>query len=398
MTSIDTGHTPSLDDGLVTPFRLNVDEEALVDLRLRLERARWSSEPTVTDTSQGPQPSKMTALVDYWKDTYSWRKTEQRLNAIDQFTTDIDGVSIHFMHVKSREADALPLILTHGWPESILDFEAMIGPLTDPQRFGGDPRDAFHVVIPSLPGFGFSGKPAEQGWGPQRTADAWITLMERLGYGDRWAAHGSDVGFIVTQTIATRKPAGLVGVHMPFVVWPASPEEVAEATEEEQKMLADAERFFKHRGGYLVLQMNRPATIGYAIDDSPIGLASWIYTMLQDGCGSSGDAEASFTLDQILDLIMFYWLPKSGASAARMYWEMGKNSHLEANAPRPSIDVPAGVTIFPGDALRKSRRWVETRFTNLVHFAHAERGGHYSSLEQPEAMVHELRATFATLR
>jgi microsomal epoxide hydrolase len=392
------GSAGAADSDMVVPFRLDVAEAELRDLRERLARVRWASGPTVSDTSQGPPPAKLAALVDYWQHGYSWRGTEARLNAIGQFTTVIDGLEIYFLHVKSPEPGALPLILTHGWPESILDFEEMIGPLTDPVRYGGDARDAFHLVIPSLPGFGFSGKPSEPGWGPQRTADAWISLMQRLGYGARWAAHGSDVGFLVTQTIATKHPPGLVGVHVPFVVWPASPEEIADATPEERQMLDDAERFFGVRGGYLVLQMNRPQTIGYAIDDSPLALASWIYTMLQDGCGTPGDPEASFTLDQMLDLIMFYWLPKSGASAARMYWEMGRNSHLDPNAPRPLIEVPAGVTIFPGDALRKSRRWVESRFANLVHFANAERGGHYSSLEQPATMVEELRATFVTLR
>jgi pimeloyl-ACP methyl ester carboxylesterase len=381
----------------VLPYKLNVPETDLRDLWERLARIRWPEPTTVPDTSQGPRLEKLKSLVSYWSGGYDWRKSEERLNTLGSYHTVIDGLDIHFLHVRSPEPDALPLVMTHGWPESILDFEKMVGPLSDPAAHGGDRRDAFHLVIPSLPGFGFSGKPWDPGWGPRRTAQAWITLMRRLGY-ERWAAHGSDVGHLVTDAIARSKPAGLVGVHFPFVSWPASAQEIASATDAEKEMLASADHFWSVRAGYCVVQMNRPQTIGYSLADSPVGLAAWLYNMLQDGCGTPGDAEKSFTQDEILDLIMMYWLPNAGTSAARMYWEMARNSHLNPAAERPEIDVPAGFVMFPYDALRKSRRWIEARYTNIVRFTEAASGGHYSALEEPGVLVDELRATFRELR
>jgi len=381
----------------IEPCHLEVSETDLDDLAGRLSRVRWPQPTTVDDTSQGPTLAKLTALVDYWRDQYDWRSTERRLNKLGQFHTVIDGLDFHFLHVRSAEPDAMPLLMTHGWPESILDFEKVIAPLTDPSAHGGKWADAFDVIIPALPGFGFSGKPSEPGWGIERTADAWITLMRRLGYSS-WAAHGADIGMVITETIARKKPDGLVGVHFPFAVWPNTPEERAEATEAEQAMLAESDHFWTALSGYCTMQMTRPQTIGFSLDDSPVGLAAWLYSLIQDGCGTRGEAEKSFTYDELIDLIMMYWLPKAGASSARMYWEMAQNSHLADDVPAFKVDVPAGFTMFPYDHLRKSRRWIEARYTNIVRFTEAERGGHFAAIEQPAVLVAELRATFAGLR
>ena len=382
----------------VEPFSLHVPESDLEDLAGRLARVRWPQPTTVDDSSQGPTLPRLTALVDHWRTGYDWRATERRLNELGQFRTVIDGLDFHFLHVRSPEPDALPLVLTHGWPESILDFEKMIGPLTDPAAHGGNPADAFHVVIPALPGHGFSGQPTTPGWGIERTGDAWVTLVERLGYSDRWAAHGADVGMLVTESIARKKPAGLVGIHLPFAVWPNTPQERATATVAEKEMLAETDHFWSVLSGYCATQMTRPQTIGYALDDSPVGLAAWIYSLVQDCCGTRGEAEKSFTCDELLDLIMMYWLPTAGASSVRLYWEMARNSHLDESAPRFEVDVPAGFVMFPFDHLRKSRRWIEARYTNVVRYTEAERGGHFAAIEQPDVVVAELRATFAALR
>ena len=296
----------------IESFTRHVPDEDLADLRRRLAAVRWPAGGTVTDTSQGPVPAKLQALVTHWQDKYDWRACEAFLNDLGQYRTTIDGLDIDFLHVRSPEPGALPLIMTHGWPGSVLEFRKVIGPLTDPAAYGGDPRDAFHLILPTLPGFGFSAKPAETGWDPGRIADAWITLMDRLGF-QTWGAQGGDLGCAVTDEIARRRPPGLIGMHLNFAMFGPTPDEIAEATEEERAMLAGAKYFWDNLSGYAKEQSTRPQTIGYSLADSPVGQAAWIYAMFQDTCGTPGDAEASFTLDEMLDDIMMYWLPNSGA-------------------------------------------------------------------------------------
>lgn len=381
----------------IDPLHLSVPEADLDDLRARLGRVRWPEGRTVTDTSQGPTTEKLTALIEHWRDGYDWRTCEALLNDLGQYRTTIDGLDIDFVHVRSPEPDALPLLMTHGWPGSVLEFRKVIGPLTDPAAYGGDPADAFHLVLPTLPGFGFSAKPAETGWGIPRIADAWITLMDRLGY-DRWGAQGGDLGTGVTDEIARRAPDGLVGMHLNFAMFGPEPDEIAGATPEEQAMLGSAKYFWDNLSGYAKEQSTRPQTIGYSLADSPVGLAAWIYAMFQDTCGTPGDAEASFTLDEMLDDIMLYWLPNSAASSARLYWEMTQSGWTAPATVDSPTALPTGFTMPPREHVRKSLRWLERRYSDIVHFRQLDAGGHFIALEQPEALVADVRATFRRLR
>jgi microsomal epoxide hydrolase len=331
-------------------------------------------------------------LVARWRDGYDWRRCEALLNDFGQYRTEIDGLNIHFLHVRSREPNAMPLLLTHGWPGSVLEFRDVIGPLTDPVAHGGLAADAFHVIIPSLPGFGFSDKPTTTGWDINRTADAWIELMRRLGY-DRWAAQGGDWGAAVTTTLGYKAPPGLVGIHLNMVMFQPTETERAEATSHEQKMLDDAKRYEQQFSGYYKLQSTRPQSVGFALADSPVGLAAWIYALFQDVSDSDGNAESVFELDEMIDDIMLYWLPNTGASAARLYWE-GMQSMQRGGMPNVPMPTPAGISMFPGEQLRLSRRWAERRFADLVHFNELEQGGHFAAMEQPAEFVAELRATF----
>jgi epoxide hydrolase len=298
--------------------------------------------------------------------------------------------------VRSPEPNAVPLIMTHGWPSSVLEFRHVIRPLTDPAAHGGDPADAFHLVIPAMPGFGYSQKPTEPGWNLTTIADAWITLMDHLGY-DRWYAQGGDLGAGVTDEIAAMKPDGLAGIHLNFAMFFPTPQERAEATAEEREMLDSADYFWKNLSGYAQVQSTRPQTIGYSLADSPVGLASWLYAMFQDTSGTPGNAEGSFTLDEMLDRIMLYWLPNTGVSSARLYWEMAKAKWSSAAAIDSPITVPAGVSMSPKEHVRKSRRWVERRYSDLVHFNEVARGGHFSAWEEPELFVDEVRTTFRAM-
>jgi len=375
---------------------INVPEEQLRDLRQRLTAIRWPAGRTVPDTSQGPTLDKLQALTDYWRDSYDWRRVEVELNAWGMFRTTIDGLDIDFLHVRSPEPDAVPLVMTHGWPGSVLEFRKVVGPLTDPAAHGGDPRHAFHLVIPNLPGFGFSQKPAETGWTIPRIARAWITLMDRLGY-ERWGAQGGDLGCAVTDEIAKLKPAGLIGTHLNFAMFGPTPDEIADATPEERAALGDAKYFWDNLSGYAKEQQTRPQTIGYSLADSPVGQAAWIYAMFQDTCGTPGDAEGSFTLDEMLDDIMMYWLPNSGASAARLYWEMTQSGWSSPATIENPIDVPVGFTMPPKEAVRKSRRQLDRRHSDVVFFNEPAEGGHFFALEQPDTLVADIRATFALL-
>jgi pimeloyl-ACP methyl ester carboxylesterase len=379
---------------LIRPFQLSVPNRQLSDLQNRLSHVRWPDRETVADGSHGPTLEKMQALVTHWREQYNWRTVEKELNDFGQFITEIDGLDIHFLHVRSAEPDALPLLLTHGWPGSVLEFRKVIGPLTNPAAYGGDPRQAFHVVIPSLPGFGFSEKPTATGWGFPRIADAWITLMGRLGY-DRWAAQGGDLGAAVTEEIAQKKPEGLVGINLNFAMLFPTADEVANASAEEQELLASASSNLQ---GYFGMQSESPQTIGYSLADSPVGLASWIYAVFEDNVATRGNAEGSLTLDEMIDDIMLFWLPNTGTSAARLYWEMMKNGWWPPVSAENPVTVPAGFSWFPGEHQKKSRRWVDSRYTNVVHFNEAPAGGHFAALEQPGHFVDEMRASFASIR
>jgi len=371
----------------VVPFHLAIPTTELEDLRARLERTRWPDAETVRDTSQGPPLAKLRALCDHWRTAYDWRRCEAMLNGFGQYRTEIEGLAIHFLHVRSPQPDALPLLLTHGWPGSVLEFRDAIGPLTDPVAHGGDARDAFHLVIPSLPGFAFSDKPTTTGWGVSRIAGAWITLMKRLGY-ERWGAQGGDWGAAVTTA---------VGIHLNMVMFQPSEAERAAATPAEQGMLDAARRYDEQFSGYYKLQNTRPQSIGFALADSPIGLAAWIYALFQDVSDSGGDPERVFTLDEIIDDIMLYWLPNTGPSSARLYWE-AMREFASGGMPSAPMPTPTGISMFRGEQIRISRRWAEARFARLVHFNELAQGGHFAALEQPDVFTTELRRTFRGLR
>lgn len=380
----------------IEPFHLDIAEAQLDDLRDRLALTRWPDAETVDDTSQGPPLAKMRALADHWRTGYDWRRCEAMLNGFGQHRTEIDGLGIHFLHIRSPEPDALPLVMTHGWPGSVLEFRDVIAPLTDPVAHGGSVSDAFHLIVPSLPGFGFSDKPVAPGWGVGRIAAAWTTLMQRLGY-DRWAAQGGDWGAGVTTVLGHMAPPGLFGIHLNMVMFQPSDAERAEATLAEQAMLDAAKRYDEQFSGYYKLQNTRPQSIGFSLADSPVGLAAWIYALFQDVSDSGGNPESVFSADAMLDDIMLYWLPNTGASSARLYWE-GMREMMKNGMPSSPMATPTGISMFPGEQLRLSRRWAERRFAKLVHFNELDRGGHFAALEQPDLFVDEVRSTFRSLR
>ncbi|USI74677.1 epoxide hydrolase family protein [Sphingomonas morindae] len=384
---------PAAPDAVV-PFPIHIPETALIDLAGRLERTRWPDAGTVTDGSQGPTLSAVRRLVERWRDGYDWRSAEALLNGWGSSRTLIDGIGIHFLHVRSPEPDAVPLLLAHGWPGSVLEFRDAIGPLTDPAAYGSDPRQAFHLVIPSMPGFGFSDQPSEPGWNVGRVAAAWDELMLRLGYGQRWCAQGGDWGAAVVTALAQMRARGLAGIHLTMVPFQPTDAEIRAATSEERAMLADMKRYWDEQSGYMKLQNTRPQSIGFSLSDSPAGLAAWIYALFQDVTDSEGEPERVIALDHIIDDIMLYWLPNAGASSARFYWENAR----AASMPAETIDLPAGISVFPREAVRVSRRWAESRFADLRHYNQPDRGGHFAAMENPEALVADLRATFRTLR
>lgn len=378
-------------DNDVHPFSIAIPQEAIADLHLRLDQCRWPDREVVGDSSQGVPLERMKALVSYWRDHYDWRRCESALNAYPQFTTVIDGVDIHFLHIRSKHPDALPMILTHGWPGSIVEFLKVIGPLTNPEAHGGTAQDAFHLVIPSLPGFGFSGKPRETGWKVERIAAAWEVLMARLGY-TRFVAQGGDVGAAVTSYLGKRASPALIAVHtnQPFVL-PPPPYDNLSA--DEQHMLDDFARMGAHGIGYAMIQGTRPQTLGYGLADSPVGQAAWIYEKLTVWSDSGGRAENVLTRDEILDNIMLYWLTNSATSAARFYWD----NHGEAAMGIP-ITVPVGVTIFPGEIYRAARSWAERYMANITYWNEADKGGHFAAFEQPAIFTRELRNCFRQFR
>lgn len=380
----------------VIPFTLDIPQDVLRDLQDRLSRTRWPDPSPVEDGRQGPPLAKVRALIDRWKDGYDWRRCEAMLNGWGQHVTRIDGVDIHFLHVRSAHDGAMPLLLTHGWPGSVLEFRHVIDPLVNPTAHGGTTDDAFHLVIPSMPGFGFSGKPARPGWNPARIAGAWAALMARLGY-DHWGAQGGDWGAMVTMILGHMAPTGLAGIHLNFVPFQPAEAEVASADEAERQMLSDAARYDAEYSAYMKLQATRPQSVAFALADSPAGLAAWIYALFQDVSDSGGEPERVFELDEMIDDIMLYWLPNAGPSSARLYWE-GMQAMRAGGMPQAAMQTPAGISMFRGEQVRLSRRWAKARFDRLVRFAEHDEGGHFAAMERPDAFVSDLRATFRTLR
>jgi pimeloyl-ACP methyl ester carboxylesterase len=374
----------------ITPFKIAATDEQLEDLKRRLRATRWPERECVEDWSQGLPLAYAQEVCKYWLEKYDWRAREARLNRFPQFKTRIDDVGIHFIHVKSPHADALPLVLTHGWPGSIVEFHKVIEPLTNPTAHGGDAKDAFNVVCPTLPGYGFSDKPARVGWNVQRIAKAWSELMPRLGY-KRYAAQGGDWGAAVTTCIGIQDPANCIGIHlnMPIVTPDAT---AADLTEKEKSALAGMQYYNDWDSGYSKQQSTRPQTLGYGLADSPVGQAMWILEKFWAWTDCDGHPEKVLTRDELLDNVMMYWLPDAAASSARLYWESFRSF------PTDKVNVPTGCSIFPKEIFRTSKRWAEKRFTKLVYFNELDKGGHFAAFEQPETYLKEVRACFRQMR
>jgi pimeloyl-ACP methyl ester carboxylesterase len=384
--------------GDVTEFRVAVPEGELDDLRARLRSTRWPERETVADWSQGVPLAYLQELCAYWADGYDWRAVERRLNALPQFRSEIDGLGIHFLHVRSPHADALPVVLTHGWPGSIVEFLKVIGPLSDPTAHGGDAADAFHVVCPSLPGYGFSDKPAQPGWGVERIAAAWAVIMARLGY-ERYGAQGGDWGTSISTSLAQQDAEHVAGIHLTPPLAPPDPTTADHPTERERAALASLEQAAEWESGYSREHATRPQTIGYALVDSPAALCAWIVEKFWSWTDCDGHPENVLTRDELIDNLMLYWLPRTGASAARLYWESIRQVDEWITGPvRDTVDVPTGCSIFPREIQRPSRRWAEQRFRDIRYWSEPERGGHFAAFEQPASFVDEVRAFFRLIR
>ncbi|HYW24658.1 MAG TPA: epoxide hydrolase [Terriglobales bacterium] len=393
---------PAVDTRIRT-FRIEMPEDAIADLRRRVAETRWPSRELVTDRSQGVQLATVQELARYWTTEYDWRRCEARLNALPQFKTEIDGLDIHFIHVRSRHENALPLIMTHGWPGSVIELLEAVGPLTDPTAHGGRAEDAFHLVLPSLPGYGFSGEPKEIGWNPGRTASAWAELMHRLGY-TRYVAQGGDVGASITDSMGRQGPEGLAGIHMNLLVTALGGGAMPAETDQERAALEQTKTFRESGFGYFLEQATRPQTIGYALLDSPVALAGWMLDHDTDAYYKISRAfvdrqpSGNLTRDHILDNVTVYWLTGTGASAARSYWESGRAQALAAGQPPPQVKLPVGFTTFPGEIFAAPRSWVEKGYPTLTYFHEASRGGHFAAWEEPELFATEVRAAFKPLR
>jgi len=404
-TTIEARPAPSTPDA-IRPFRVHFSDEALADLRRRIADTRWPTSELVEDRSQGVQLKTLRALAQYWSTDYDWRKCEARLNALPQFTTVIDGVEIHFIHVKSPHKNAMPLIMTHGWPGSVVELLETIGPLTDPTKYGGSADDAFDLVLPSLPGYGFSGKPTELGWDSARIARAWAKLMQRLGY-THYVAQGGDVGAAVTDAMGRLAPDGLLGIHVNLLAGVTAIADRLPAESAHERAAQKAAAALRTGGfGYFLEQSNRPQTIGYSLLDSPVGLAGWMLDHDTDSYYKISRAfvdnspTGNLTRDHILDNITLYWLTGTGASAARWYWESAQAQAAARAAGKtpPPVAVPVGFTTFPGEIFAAPRSWVETIYPHLAYFHEAERGGHFAAWEEPALFTSELRAAFKPLR
>jgi pimeloyl-ACP methyl ester carboxylesterase len=387
----------------VRPFHVDVSKDAIDDLRRRINATRWPGKELADDRSQGVQLATLNALARYWLDEYDFGRVESRLNAFPQFTTEIDGLQIHFTHVRAKHEDALPLLMTHGWPGSVIELIDTVGPLTDPTAHGSSGEDAFHLVLPSLPGYGLSGEPVEIGWDLDRTARAWAELIRRLGY-DRYVAQGGDVGAGVTDAMGRQQPEGLIGIHTNLLV-PALGGPMPTNTDEERAAAAQIATFQKSGNGYFVEMATRPQTIGYALLDSPVALAAWMIDHDTDayykiaGAFVDGRPAGNLTRDHILDNITLYWLTGTGASAARSYWEAyGPDAPAAGRQPLPPSTIPFAFTTFPGEIWRTPRSWVQASYPNVISFHAVEKGGHFAAWEEPELFASEIRDAFRSLR
>jgi pimeloyl-ACP methyl ester carboxylesterase len=390
----------------IRPFRVNIPDEALADLRRRVAATRWPDPETVADQSQGVQLAKIQPLVRYWGTDYDWRKAEAKFNGLPQFITEIDGLDIQFAHVRSRHPNAMPLIMTHGWPGSIFELMKVVGPLTDPTAHGGRMEDAFHLVLPTYPGYGFSGKPARGNeWGPPRVARAWDELMRRLGYA-RYVAQGGDWGAIISEVMAAQAPAGLLGVHtnMPGTVPPEVVKRVrnrepvpGDFSPDEKAAYASLDVFYNQGFGYAEMMNTRPQTLGYALADSPAGLAAFFYEKFATWTYSGGQPEKVLTRDEMLDDISLYWLTNTETSSSRSYWDaaqLGGGPFTARDIPK----TPVAVTVFPGEIYQAPKSWAERNYHNLVYFNVVDKGGHFAAWEEPELFASEIRAAFKSLR
>jgi pimeloyl-ACP methyl ester carboxylesterase len=395
-TTVETGTE-------IRPFHIEIPDEQIDDLRRRIAQTRWPTKELAADRSQGVQLRTLKELARYWTTDYDWRKAEAKLNALPQFTTEIDGVDIHFIHVKSQHENALPLIMTHGWPGSVIELLETVAPLTDPTAHGGGAEDAFDLVLPSIPGYGFSGEPTEVGWGPARVAPAWAELMHRLGY-TRYVAQGGDVGASITDAMGRLAPEGLVSIHTNLLVTGLGGGDHPSDTEEEKAAIAALATFRTSGFGYFLEQATRPQTIGYALLDSPVALAAWMLDHDTDSYYKishafvDGEPAGNLTQDHILDNITLYWLTGTGASAARSYWESGRAQALAAGQAPPQVSLPVGFTTFPDEIFQAPRSWVEQGYPNVAYYNKAERGGHFAAWEEPELFSSEVRAAFRSLR
>jgi pimeloyl-ACP methyl ester carboxylesterase len=390
----------------IRPFRVEVPQEQLDDLRRRVMATRWPTTELVSDRSQGVQQATMQALAEYWSTEYDWRRCEARLNTLPQFTTEIDGVQIHFIHVKSRHENALPLIMTHGWPGSVIELLDTIGPLTDPTAYGGAAEDAFDLVLPSMPGYGYSSEPVEPGWDAAATARAWAELMARLGY-DRYVGQGGDVGALVTDLMGRQQVQGLAGYHLSLLTAVLAIGDHLPNESEQERAAHQAVATFKQDGfGYFLEMATRPQTIGYSLTDSPVGLAAWMLDHDTDSYYKISRAfvdhapVGSLTRDTILDNITLYWLTGTAVSTARSYWEDARAlaAALASGQAPPPVTVPVGFTTFPGEIWASPRSWVEAVYPDLAYFNHAEKGGHFAAWEEPQLFTEEMRAAFKSLR
>jgi pimeloyl-ACP methyl ester carboxylesterase len=408
LAALAAAHVPlqAGDATSIRPFTVRVAQAEVDDLRRRLAATRWPTKELVGDRSQGVQLATLEELVRYWATDYDWRKAEARLNAYPQFVTKIDGVDVHFIHVKSRHPDAMPIIITHGWPGSVIELLEVIDPLTNPTAHGGRAEDAFHVVLPSLPGYGFSGEPTELGWESGRIARAWAVLMERLGY-TRYVAQGGDVGAAVTDAMGRQAPKGLVGIHLNLLAGALGIADKLPAKSEQERTAHNALATFRTSGfGYFLEQSTRPQTIGYSLLNSPVGLAAWLLDHDTDSYYKisrafvGGRPAGSLTRESIVDNITLYWLTRTGASAARWYWEFGQflAAAGATGAAPPPVSVPVGFTTFPGEIWAAPRSWVETVYPGLAYFNAVDRGGHFAAWEEPALFVSELRAAFKSVR
>jgi pimeloyl-ACP methyl ester carboxylesterase len=391
-----------VDASAINRFTIDVPGAAIDDLRHRLRSVRWPEKETVSDDSQGVPLDRLQPLLEYWGNDYDWRKVEAQLNALPMFTTEIDGLDIHFIHVRSPHEGALPMIMTHGWPGSILEFTKVIGPLSDPTKHGGKAEDAFHLVIPSIPGFGFSGKPSRPGWGSDRIGRAWAVLMQQLGY-SRYVSQGGDCGSVISQRMALQDVPGLIGIHltMPGIV----PKEIAtiltaggaappSLSDKERAAFDKLDTFYRNSSGYAAMMVTRPQTIGYSLLDSPVGLAAWMYDKFATWTDSDGDPGRVLTKDEMLDDISLYWFTRTAASAARIYWEDHSNNFNAVSIPA----LPVAVSVFPGEIYQAPRTWTERCYGNLAYFNEVDKGGHFASWEQPALFTAEVRAAFRSMR